>query len=247
MNIFITNAHNKLSQRIGNHLLENHNIKFIEDASKKNSFTELKGIKFTSLDASIKTNQILKDIDLVIYQGFIENNISPSDLNSHIQKTYNLLSAAIETGISKFILLSSLELIKSYDDTNTVTETWKSTPKTDISLLSAHLTEIIFKEFARTFPINISLLRLGYPIKYNNSDEANKFNSSVKINEIFLSLERIISLKNYKKWEIYHLQSDLKTKKFLTNKTNSILGVPIDNRKPINEPFYNPKPGVSKI
>ena len=35
-------------------------------------------------------NQIIKDIDLVIYQGFSENNLSPLDLNSHIQKSYNL-------------------------------------------------------------------------------------------------------------------------------------------------------------
>ena len=246
MNILITKASNNLSQIIGNHFSKKHNIEYIEDPSKKNSLNKLKGIKFTSLNASNKTNQIIKDIDLVIYQGFSENNLSPSDLNSHIQKSYNLLSAAIETGISKFILLSTLELIKSYDDTNTVTETWKSTPSTEISLLSAHLTEIIFKEFARTFPINISLLRLGYPIKYKKYDQEKNINSSVKLNEILLSLERIISLKNYKNWEIYHLQSNIKTKKFLTKKTNSILGVPKDNREPTNEPFYNPKLGNSK-
>ena len=114
--------------------------------SVKNSLNKLKGIKFTSLNASNKTNQIIKDIDLVIYQGFSENNLSPSDLNSHIQKSYNLLSAAIETGISKFILLSTLELIKSYDDTNTVTETWKSTPSTEIILfikLSSNSIELL--------------------------------------------------------------------------------------------------------
>ena len=246
MKILISNGINKLSQNIGKHLSQKHEIQYIEDPSKKESLKDFNEIILTPLDSSKKTNKIIKNSDVIIYQGLVEDNKTPSDLNNHVQKSYNLLSAAIETGISNFILISSLELIKSYNDSNTVTETWKSTPSTEIPFLSGHLTEIIFKEFARTFPINISVLRLGYPINYIDSNIERKIKSSVKIKEILISIERIISLKNPKKWEIFHLQSDVKLKKFLTNKTNDILGVPFDNRELKNEPFYHPKLGVSK-
>ena len=246
MKILITNGINKLSQNIGKYLSKEHEIQYIENPSKKESLNKLNEINFTLLDSSKKTNKIINNSDIIIYQGLLEDNKTPNDLNNHVQKSYNLLSAAIETGISNFILISSLELIKSYDDSNTVTETWKSTPSTEIPFLSGHLTEIIFKEFARTFPINISVLRLGYPINYIDSDNDRKIKSSVKLKEILISIERIISLKNPKKWEIFHLQSDVKLKKFLTKKTNEILGVPIDNRKLTNESFYNPKFGVSE-
>ena len=246
MKILISNGINKLSQNIGKHLSQKHEIQYIEDPSKKESLKNFNEIILTPLDSSKKTNKIIKNSDIIIYQGLVEDNKTPNDLNNHVQKSYNLLSAAIETGITNFILISSLELIKSYDDSNTVTETWRSTPSTEIPFLSGHLTEIIFKEFSRTFPINVSVLRLGYPIAYMDSNKDKGIISSVKIKEVLISIERIISLKNPKKWDIFHLQSDVKSKKFLTKKTNEILGVPIDKREPKNEPFYNPKLGVSE-
>ena len=100
MKILITNGINKLSQNIGKYLSKEHKIQYIENPSKKESLNKLNEINFTLLDSSKKTNKIINNSDIIIYQGLLEDNKTPNDLNNHVQKSYNLLSAAIETGIT---------------------------------------------------------------------------------------------------------------------------------------------------
>ena len=247
MKVLITNGNSILSKSIKIHLAKNNKVILLEDPSKISKSNPDKNIELNHLDSGSKTNEIVNNSDLIIYQALLEANKTPNDLNQHLQKTYNLLSASIESGIPQFIVLSSLKLINLYDDSNTVTETWKSTPHTNVSLLSAHLTEMIFREFTRTFPIKSSILRLGYPIFYEKGNLKNDIITSVTIDEILTAIDRIISLQTSKHWEIYHFQSNIKNQKFLTKKSNKILGVPKDNREPFKETFYSPKLRGSKL
>ncbi len=163
----------------------------------------------------------ISQFDCAIIQALSEKCKTPQDLNLKLQEVYNNLSAFVEGGIKKVIMISSLSVLQNYKKSFTVTEKWKSTPSTDIDLLTIHLSEIIFKEFGRTFPSQRILLRSGFPfIKANEQLES--FSSRISHKVFTKSVEQIIKTEFNERYEIIHVQERVADQQFLTNKYNRI-------------------------
>jgi len=159
----------------------------------------------------------LSNFDCVIIQSLSENCDTPEDLNQKIQNTYNTLSSCVEVGVKKVIMISTLSLMKNYKESYTVTEKWKPTPSTQLDMLSSHLSEVIFKEFARTFSFQKILLRIGFPIN-NSETETPETKSALSETELINSINKIIDLNFNEKYEIIHIQNKSESQRFLTNK-----------------------------
>ena len=167
------------------------------------------------------SNDSISQFDCAIIQALSENCKTPQDLNLKLQEVYNNLSAFVEGGIKKVIMISSLSVLQNYKKGFTVTEKWKSTPSTNIDLLTIHLSEIIFKEFGRTFPSQRILLRSGFPfIKANEQLES--FSSRISHKVFIKSVEQIIKTEFNERYEIIHVQERVADQQFLTNKYNRI-------------------------
>ena len=90
-------------------------------------------------------NDYISNFNCVIIQSQSNKCDTTEDLNLKTQKTYNILSSCVESGIKKVVMISTLSLMQEYKESYTVTEKWKSTPSTELDILSSHLSEIIFK------------------------------------------------------------------------------------------------------
>ena len=177
----------------------------------------------------------LPNFDCVIIQSMPDNCDTPEDLNQKIQKTYNTLSSCVEAGVKKVVMISTLSLMQNYKESYTVTEKWKSTPSTQLDMLSSHLSEVIFKEFARTFSFQKILLRIGFPLT-NSEAEASENKSVLSKTELINSINKIIALNFNEKYEIIHIQNKNESQRFLTNKFEDLS----DLSEEQDQSFYTP-------
>ena len=177
----------------------------------------------------------LPNFDCVIIQSMSDNCDTPEDLNQKIQKTYNTLSSCVEAGVKKVVMISTLSLMQNYKESYTVTEKWKSTPSTQLDMLSSHLSEVIFKEFARTFSFQKILLRIGFPLT-NSETEASENKSVLSKTELINSINKIIALNFNEKYEIIHIQNKNESQRFLTNKFEDLSNLSGEQ----DQAFYTP-------
>ncbi|MBN32866.1 MAG: hypothetical protein CL906_02955 [Dehalococcoidia bacterium] len=161
-------------------------------------------------------NDYISNFNCVIIQSQSNKCDTPEDLNLKTQKTYNILSSCVESGIKKVVMISTLFLMQEYKESYTVTEKWKSTPSTELDILSSHLSEIIFKEFARTFSFQKILLRIGFPLSSSEAEATKK--SSLSETELIDSVNKIIDTNFNERYEIIHIQNKSESQRFLTNK-----------------------------
>ena len=121
MKILITPGNDHLSNSLKNKL-KGHSVVYSNDTTAKN----------------------VSNFDCLIILSSLKRCTDPEELNLKIQEIYNTLSSSVESNINKIIMVSSLEIF-DYEENYTVTETWKTTPKNELTNLSINLAEIIFK------------------------------------------------------------------------------------------------------
>jgi hypothetical protein len=181
------------------------------------------------------TEKNISNSDCLIILSSLKNCSDPEELNLKIQDIYNTLSLCVEEGINKVIMVSSMEVF-NYDENYTVTERWKVTPKKDFFNLSINLSEIVFKEFGRTFPFQKILLRVGFPLE-NKPDYKNEFSCFTKEDDFINSISRILKINFKNQFEIFHLQSESSNQRYLTKKLNELESL----SSSISDHFYHPR------
>ncbi len=115
-------------------------------------------------------------------------------------------------------MISSLEIL-DYKKSYTVTENWKPKPKKDMYNLSLNLSEIVFKEFGRTFPFQKILLRVGFPINDKLNNNLNCFTSK---KDFVITISKILKTNFKNQFEVFHVQSECDHQRYLTNKLNDL-------------------------
>jgi nucleoside-diphosphate-sugar epimerase len=75
--------------------------------------------------------------------------------------THTLLQAAVDAGVRRVVLCSTLELFRDLPDDIYVVEHRRPQPGTDTELLACHLAEQVTREFARAHAVTVTVLRLG--------------------------------------------------------------------------------------
>lgn len=211
MNLLIKSGNKELEKNFKN--LDNHSVKIVDNISSKD---------FSNNDCLIIISS-LKECE------------TPEELNLKIQDIYNTLSLSVEEGIEKVIMISSLEIF-DYEENYTVTESWKKKPKNNFYNLSINLSEIVFKEFGRTFPFQKILLRIGFPLgdKLNNNS---KFSCYTTEEDFIKTILKILKINFKNQFEIFHLQTNTDNQRYLTNKLKNIENLSAS----LNDHFYHPR------
>ena len=211
MNILVSSGHNDLENLLDQ--IDNHEVEIVNEITEKN----------------------ISKADCLIILSSLENCSSTEEFNLKIQGIYNTLALSVEQGINKVIMISSLELL-DYKESYTVTENWKPKPKSDLFNLSVNLSEIVFKEFGRTFSFQKILLRIGFPIG-NKENIDYKFNCFTKKEDFISCISKILDINFKNHFEIFHLQSDSENQRYLTSKVNELESL----SSSIDDYYYYPR------
>ena len=211
MNLLVSSGHNDLENLLDQ--IDNHEVEIVNEITEKN----------------------ISKADCLIILSSLENCSSTEEFNLKIQGIYNTLALSVEQGINKVIMISSLELL-DYKESYTVTENWKPKPKSDLFNLSVNLSEIVFKEFGRTFSFQKILLRIGFPIG-NKENIDSKFNCFTKKEDFISCISKILKINFKNHFEIFHLQSDSENQRYLTSKVNELESL----SSSIDDYYYYPR------
>ena len=77
------------------------------------------------------------------------------------RSTYVLTTEACKAGVRRIVLLSTLDLMRSYDERYIVTTDWQPRPRASADALAPLMAELVGREIARTGKIEVVALRLG--------------------------------------------------------------------------------------
>ncbi len=198
MNILITGQQSHLASDLFDALSPTHNAALTD----------------STLKHTPETNDIVRGIDVIIHSGEIDASATPSDqLDYQMRSTYNLLRAATEEGVPRFIFLSSLKLMEGHNPNMAVTERWKTTPTTDLPVLCYHLGEMVCREFAREGKINVIMLRLG---EITPESSTSPSTSALYMDDAISAVEKALTVETAGWLDIFHIQSAVPNARFLT-------------------------------
>jgi nucleoside-diphosphate-sugar epimerase len=224
----ITGSNLQLSQDLANALSPTHEVTLTDSA----------------LNHTPNTNNLVRGTDVIIHSGEVDLTATASDqLDYQMRCTYNLLRAATEEGVPRFIFLSSLQLMDGYNPDMAVTERWKTTPTTDLPVLCYHLGEMVCREFAREGKINVIMLRLG---EITPESSTNPSTSALYMDDAISAVEKALTAETSGWLDIFHIQSDVPNARYLT-------GQPWWSAEDVSQPVSlgyapspNPKTGVAR-
>ena len=158
MRVLITSAATRASQDLARLLSAGHEVVLTD---RQRLSTDHEFVQ-SDLGHSETTNELVRGMDVIVHSGEVDPQVSVSDqLDFAMRCTYNLLLAAAEERVSRFVYLSSLSLMSKYDEDMAVTEIWRPRPTTEPTVLCYHLGEFVCREFAHEGKIDAVCLRLG--------------------------------------------------------------------------------------
>ena len=190
------------------------------------------GVEQCDLGHGSETDAILASMDAIVHIGY--DGYTSDDANDmidyHTRRTYNLLWAAAELpGSPPVINISTLKLMSAYEENLVVTENWKPLPHAgDVAMLSAHLCEIVCKEFARDRMLPVLNLRLGWPITEGGRDSAaaSGSDSAVSAHDVGAAIDAALSAR-LPQWQTVHVQSPVARQRYRTDAAVHTLGINI--------------------
>ena len=169
-----------------------------------------------ALGYDLSTDLSVRDCTAIVQVAEPLPDLSESEIIDHITRsTYNLLRAALKEGVSRFIFLSTLELMAAYDENFGVNERWRPRPNTDPLILAKHLGEYICREFAREGEIEVVILRLGKPERHHPM--------WVDPRDAAQAVSRAVSAP-LGVWSIFHIISGAPSARFETHSARHALG-----------------------
>ncbi len=122
---------------------------------------EFEVIDPTQLNKDTAVWEAVRGVDAVIHLGEIVGKIPGHQIDRATRGTYMLLRAAVDAGVRRFVMGSSLAFFNSYPDDIYITEYWRPDPTDDLEQMLPALSEIAAREFAREHALSVSVLRLG--------------------------------------------------------------------------------------
>ncbi len=210
MRVLITSAALHLPQKLAESLSGSHEIRLTDS---KEVSSDLESVR-SDLDHGAPTNELVRGIDAIVHSGDADPAASVSDqLDFQMRCTYNLLWAAAEEGVPRFVYISSLRLMDRYDEGLAVTERWKPLPTVDVPVLCYHLGEFVCREFAREGKINVVCLRLG-EITPDTSSEPSP--SALYIDDAVQAVEKALTAELSGWLDIFHIQSAVPNARYLS-------------------------------
>ena len=236
MKVLITSGNSGLSVELARSLSAVHAVT-LTDPNEVSGLPSNVQYRKSNLDYDDDLNALMNGVDVVVHRGLVDVDSSVSEqLDQAMRHTYNLLWAASDNNVSRFVFLSSLSVLDQYEEGMTVTETWRPTPTTDPLILGFHLGEFVCREFARESKIQVFCLRLG-PLSTVSFERPST--SSLYMKDAIQAIEKAVSADiglngvatrhagaaaPRSMWNIYHVQSEVPDARFSTAKAQSDLG-----------------------
>lgn len=247
MKVLITSAGLDIPARLAPTLNTNHQVRLTDRTvrftphSPRTITSEEKeeietGLEFVSSDLGHDetTNELVHGMDAVIHWGQVDPRLSlPEQLDYQTRCTYNLIYAASNEGVTRFVHLSTLSVMGKYDEDLEVTEKFRPLPTTEPDVLGAHLGEYVCREFTREGRIDVVCLRLGEIIDNGEGivgTSALHFDDLVRAVELALNWdvtrERIPTFERPTAatgWGLFHIQSPVPGARYSTNSAQQYL------------------------
>lgn len=122
---------------------------------------EFEVIDPTQLNKDTPVWEAVRGAGAVIHLGEIVGKIPGHQIDRATRGVYMLLRAAVDAGVRRFVLGSTLAFFASYPDDVYITEYWRPDPTDDLEQMLPALSEIAAREFAREHALSVTVLRLG--------------------------------------------------------------------------------------
>lgn len=216
MNILITSAGSELARNVAGALAEAHTLRLTELHPVENIVGDFLQSELGHDEA---TNELVRGIDTIIHIAEVPPNLlagadQPDNyaIDYQTRCTYNLLMAASEEGVKRFIYASTLRLFEQHGEDWTVAESWKPRPSVDSFVLSKHLGEFTCREFAREGKINVTCLRLGNLITTETAATTKYDSMWLEMNDAVTAFQG--ALTSPSQWDTYHIQSEFPGARF---------------------------------
>ena len=226
MNVLITSAASATAQIIASSLSGPHQLRLTNLPGESPVPTGGTVAEMISchLDHDKPTDDLVAGIDAIVnigYQG--QTGGAPHLVDYHTRRMYNLLQAASDAGVGRYINISTLRLFEDREENLVVTERWRSDPSAeDAELLGAHLAEAVCKEFARDRLIQVANLRLGWPFVADSSAGPDD-TAAISHDLIGAAVAEALGSDQFDQWQDIHIQSPVSNQRFITDTAARLL------------------------
>lgn len=219
MQLLITSASHSLAQSLAGLLQDEHEIRLTEltHVDCQHEFVQ------SALGHDAGTNLLVRGMDAIVHVAEPMPESTENEKIDYVTRcTYNLLWAAAEENIQRFIYLSSLEIMTQYDDRLFVQEHWRPRPTTELGQMTRHLGEYVCREFAREHRIPITVLRLGNVVHADRVTGQTKNPLWIDERDVAQAISNTLA-SEVEDWSIYHIQSKITNARFPVKKAVEML------------------------
>lgn len=163
MRVLLTGAATELGRLLAAGLRPDHDLRLTDAAEL---VTDLEFVR-CDLGHDEATDHLVAGIDAIVYPvpAFPAGVPASAWLDASTRCPYNLLLAAVETGVRRAIVLSTLDIFRAYAPDLAVAEDWRPRPTCEAGELGPHLAEMTAREFAHSGRLEVAVLRLGHVVE----------------------------------------------------------------------------------
>ena len=228
MKVLVTSANSRLGKIAAAGLRSTHDVTLTDLPQ----FVEANdGVVANDLNHDEATDSLVAGMDAVVFPGIEAHSGDASWLiDHHTRRSYNVLRACVDAGVTHAIYLSTLQLLDDYEERLTVSERWRPLPSTGDEILAVHLGEYVFREYAREEPISTTILRLGFPIVDGDRAGANAGGTaSLASDDAGLAINATVEVGG-SGYRLLHIQSPVQNARYLLGDAELAIGFP-DNKE----------------
>ncbi len=218
MKILLTSAFTTLAQFLADSLALEHEVVMtnITPVQTKHKFV------LSELGHDKQTNELVRGVDAIVHTGKVDPKLSPSDqLDFQTRRLYNLLSAASEEKVPKFIFMSTVWVVIKYPEEYIVTERWKPALSSEVTTMCHRLGEYTCREFAREHKINVVCLRFGDLVFDPKVVRFPK--TALYLDDALQAVQKSLTA-GLPTWSLFHIQSQVPDQRFITTEAQGALG-----------------------
>lgn len=240
MNVLITGASSRLAQAIAGLLGQHHRLRLmdwvaVEPPAKGESF---QGDLREPRDAW----QAMRGIQALIHTAAFPPDLPAAGLAREqallelgARGTHVLLSAAVEAGVRRCVYAGTLALFRDYPDDVYISEEWKPLPSLRMEEMSNYLGELTCREFARTYRLTATSLRLGTLVLEEETEGLTPDPSWLDLRDAAQAFQCALQLDYsdevswFRRWHLYHVCAEIPNPRFLIDAAKRIGYQPVHN------------------
>ncbi len=106
--------------------------------------------------------EAVREVDAVVHLGELVGEDEHRQMDLATRGTYMLVKAAVDAGVRRIVLGSTLAFFRAYPDDVYITPYWRPEPTDDFDQLLPLLSEVAAREFARDHAVAVTVVRLGH-------------------------------------------------------------------------------------